>query len=36
MLKDKLTYFGVGGYWFAHFGIGNALAFGASLFMAPD
>ena len=36
MLSDKLSYFRFGGSWFALFGVLNAFAFGASLFMAPD
>jgi hypothetical protein len=36
MLIDKLSWFKLGGYWFALFGIGNALAYGASLVMKKD
>ena len=36
MLLDKLSYFRVNGYWFALFGIGNILAFGAHLIMPKD
>ena len=36
MLLDKLSYFHMGGYWFALFGVGNILAYGASKIMNKD
>ncbi len=33
MVFDKLNWAGVYGYWFAIFGVGNFLAYGAHLFM---
>ena len=36
MLIDKLNYFHIGGYWFALFGVANALSYGASLVMSKD
>jgi hypothetical protein len=36
MVLDKLSFFRFGGYWFALFGVGNAVAYGASLLMNKD
>lgn len=36
MLLDKLSFSGIGGNWFVLFGLANALAYGASLFMTKD
>jgi hypothetical protein len=36
MLMDKMSWFKFNGYWFALFGIGNIVAYGASLVMKKD
>jgi len=36
MLVDKLSFFGVGGWWFALFGLANVGAYGLSHLMAKD
>ena len=36
MLLDKLNWARVNGHWFALFGIGNLLCYGASLFMTKE